>query len=214
MAPHPNNRSNEWWDGFWRKTCDGSLSPDWLSESPRRQVVEAVRSGWLAPPGRVLDVGCGIGNSSQWLREEGFQVVGIEVSPAAVARARELWRGDGLRFEVDDCCLPVSDLGTFSVILDLGVLHALSPESRGLYARNLAAWSEPGAHLLLLMRYGAPLHESVSVEDLRSEVRHLLLDEFELVSESLTDMAAEGRPARTGMEFRLARRPQGSKSPA
>jgi len=40
---------------------------------------------------RVLDVGCGIGGSARILaRDYGFQVLGISISPAQIARAREL----------------------------------------------------------------------------------------------------------------------------
>lgn len=36
-------------------------------------------SRWLpAPPGRVLDVGCGDGESTGWLRDRGHQVLGVD----------------------------------------------------------------------------------------------------------------------------------------
>ena len=40
--------------------------------------------------GRVLDAGCGNGKSAVWLAEHGFEVVGIDLSPAAVDQARRL----------------------------------------------------------------------------------------------------------------------------
>jgi SAM-dependent methyltransferase len=38
---------------------------------------------------RALDFGCGAGRSTRFLRSLGFQVVGVDVSPEMVARARE-----------------------------------------------------------------------------------------------------------------------------
>jgi MPBQ/MSBQ methyltransferase len=59
----------------------------------------------LPPGSRVLDVGCGIGGSARILaRDYGFEVLGISISPAQIARARELTGADlpGCRFAVMD----------------------------------------------------------------------------------------------------------------
>ncbi len=59
----------------------------------------------LPPGSRVLDVGCGIGGSARILaRDYGFEVLGISISPAQIARARDLTPADlpGCRFAVMD----------------------------------------------------------------------------------------------------------------
>jgi len=58
----------------------------------------------LPPGSRVLDVGCGIGGSARILaRDYGFDVLGISISPAQIARATELTPpGLTCRFEVMD----------------------------------------------------------------------------------------------------------------
>lgn len=40
--------------------------------------------------GRVLDAGCGNGKSAVWLAEQGFDVVGVDLSPPAIEQARRL----------------------------------------------------------------------------------------------------------------------------
>jgi len=64
---------------------------------------------------RVLDVGCGIGGSARILAAHyGFDVLGISISPAQIARARELTPADlpGCRFAVMDAlCLDLPDHG-------------------------------------------------------------------------------------------------------
>lgn len=73
-----------------------------------RFVHELVRWSGLdqLPPGsRVLDVGCGIGGSARILaRDYGFDVLGVSISPAQIARAQELTPSDcgGCRFAVHD----------------------------------------------------------------------------------------------------------------
>lgn len=60
----------------------------------------------LPSGGRALDVACGGGAGSVWLASLGFDVVGVDVSPVAVDRARALAATAGLshrcRFETFD----------------------------------------------------------------------------------------------------------------
>lgn len=56
--------------------------------------------------GRALDLACGQGGASVWLARRGLDVLGVDVSPVAIGRARELASGNGVgarcRFEVAD----------------------------------------------------------------------------------------------------------------
>ncbi|MGE2715957.1 class I SAM-dependent methyltransferase [Mycolicibacterium litorale] len=58
------------------------------------------------PPGRVLDLGCGEGADAIWLARRGWQVVAVDVSPTALARAAEDAAAAGvaerIRFEQHD----------------------------------------------------------------------------------------------------------------
>ncbi len=69
----------------------------------------------LPPGSRLLDVGCGIGGSARILaRDYGFEVLGISISPAQIARARELTPSDltRCRFAVMDAlALELPDQG-------------------------------------------------------------------------------------------------------
>ena len=55
------------------------------SGSPNATLVEHVSD---LPAGTALDIGCGEGADAQWLHENGWQVLGIDFAPTAVARTR------------------------------------------------------------------------------------------------------------------------------
>ncbi|MDA4088060.1 SAM-dependent methyltransferase [Mycolicibacterium hassiacum DSM 44199] len=56
--------------------------------------------------GKGLDLACGSGEFSVWLARRGVDVVGVDISPTAIAQARELAAASGVsdrsRFEVVD----------------------------------------------------------------------------------------------------------------
>lgn len=54
-----------------------------------RDEVRADFATRLSPGSRLLDVGAGVGYSSRWFADRGFDVVGTDLSPANVAKIRE-----------------------------------------------------------------------------------------------------------------------------
>ncbi len=51
------------------------------------------------PPCKVIDFGCGEGIYSLYLAKRGFDVVGVDISPSAIARAREIAAQEGVVVE-------------------------------------------------------------------------------------------------------------------
>ncbi len=91
----------ERWDRRWSEATHaegGSLA--WL---------ELLRPHW--PPGRrALDVACGAGRMALWLARAGFEVLAVDVSPVALARADAAAAALGLRLQtqaLDVECLPL-----------------------------------------------------------------------------------------------------------
>lgn len=54
------------------------------------------------PQAEVLDIGCGAGRTTVPLAQMGYRVVGIDLSPAMIRRARAISAGIGARYEVMD----------------------------------------------------------------------------------------------------------------
>ncbi len=67
----------EYWEGLY---ADG---PD---DAPIDVLLPDVVAG--LSPGTALDVGCGEGQNSLWLAERGWSVLGVDISPTAIERAR------------------------------------------------------------------------------------------------------------------------------
>src|SRR5688572_22505672 len=66
-------------DRYLAWSTDHSVRMRWLDELHRA----------LPPPGRILDLGCGAGvPAARWLVDAGYDVVGIDGSPAQIERAR------------------------------------------------------------------------------------------------------------------------------
>lgn len=103
-----------------------------------------------AAPARVADLGCGTGTLSVLLAEEGYDVTGVDLAPAMVARARAKATTAGVNatFSVGDAAEPGLLPGSFDVVLSRHVLWALPDPAAGLHR-----WVDllaPGGRLVLV----------------------------------------------------------------
>jgi SAM-dependent methyltransferase len=82
----------------------------------------------LAPGARVADLGCGSGVFTNLLRQRGYDVVGLDISPKLVALGRTKYPGLEL-IEGDVEALPFADATLDGVLLS-GLVHHLPDPSR------------------------------------------------------------------------------------
>ncbi len=83
---------------------------------------------------RILDIGCGLGNQSHLITQNGHLVWATDVSEAAIRRARLLYKGT--HFLVDDIT-HTSLREEFDILIDRGCFHVLEPASRASYLRTV-----------------------------------------------------------------------------
>lgn len=123
----------------------------WDIGRPQPDVVALAELGLVR--GAVLDLGCGTGDNGLFFASRGFDVWGVDIVTAAIARARDLARKAGLppaRFLVRDG-LALEGLGMrFDTIVDSGFFHALDDEERRFYLHSVEAAIQPGGLLHLL----------------------------------------------------------------
>ena len=95
----------------------------------------------------MLDVGCGTGQLGAAIASEGFDVFGVDLSPAMVARARE--RGLAGTFSAVTTALPFAD-DSFDLALTVATLHHLeTPERVAATVREMGRVVKRGGFVVL-----------------------------------------------------------------
>jgi SAM-dependent methyltransferase len=119
----------------------------WNIETPSEALVKLVQDGKVQPC-RTIDLGCGVGNYTIYLAGLGFDVTGVDSSPAAIKIAEEHAKNRGVR-----CRFIVADLlgdlhevtDTFDFAFDWEFLHQIFPEDRETYIKNVHKILKPEA---------------------------------------------------------------------
>ena len=125
----------------WNESYASGQPLPWDSGTPDPMLVEMIESRAITP-GRTLDIGCGTGTNAIYLAQHGFDVVGVDIAPLAVERARGKAQGahGRCRFEAVDFLLETPPGGPFQFVFDRGCFHAFDDErQRAQFAKNVAA---------------------------------------------------------------------------
>jgi SAM-dependent methyltransferase len=134
----------------WEASYTRDTPAAWDIGRPQPAFVRLADKGLLT--GLLLDVGCGTGENSLLAASRGADVIGIDLSPTAIARAREKAseRGLAARFEVADG-LDLERLAfTVDTVIDSGVFHVFDDGDRARYVASLAAALKPGGVCYLM----------------------------------------------------------------
>lgn len=158
------------------------------------------------PLGRALDVGCGRGVHSAALARLGWDVVGIDAVPRAVATASRAGV-PGARFQVADATrLQQAGLGRFDLFLDIGCFQGLDTAGRQHMGEGLTALANPDATVLMLA-FGRTLLHRLTEGVTREQVIQAF-PAWRLVSAEPADTRGLGWPMNrshpTWYRFRLA----------
>ncbi len=125
----------------------------WDVGEPDAQLVELVAAGRVKC-GRALEVGCGTGTNAIWLAEQGFDVLGVDVSPRAIERASAK-RPETMttcRFAALDFLRDEVSGGPFDFVFDRGCFHVFHEAAeRASFARRVASVLAPNGLWLSLI---------------------------------------------------------------
>lgn len=147
QGPDPESESPP--TGFHRAYASGDAP--WDIGEPQPEIVALDDAGTFGP--RVLDVGCGTGQSALFLASRGHDVVGVDLVPAAILAAKEhaAERGLDICFRAANVLEVLPELiGKFHSVVDVGFFHALTDEQRLDFAEKLAEKLAPGGTYAML----------------------------------------------------------------
>jgi SAM-dependent methyltransferase len=145
---------------FWQERFEQAQT-GWDRGAPSPQLLHWLDTDALQPC-RIAVPGCGGGWEVAELARRGFEVTGLDYTPAAVERTRTLLNRQGLQATVVQADVLHHTPDTpFDAIYEQTCLCALHPDHWVTYAAQLASWLRPGGTLwaLLMQR---PRPEAVS----------------------------------------------------
>jgi SAM-dependent methyltransferase len=154
---------------------------------PREELVNVVESGRVKPC-RAIDLGSGTASNVIYLAKHGFEVTGVDYSPAAIelGRKRASEAGVEVTFIEDDLTNLQHIKTSFDFLVDYGTLDDLRTPQRGLYVQNVMTLVHPGSLFLIFCFewparwWERPLSNRVGVAMRPGEIEHRFSDNFEI----------------------------------
>ncbi|WKG03126.1 class I SAM-dependent methyltransferase [Mycolicibacterium sp. HK-90] len=140
------------WDGAYKGEAGFEGSPPWNIGEPQPELAALHRAGKFESD--VLDAGCGHAELSLALASDGLTVVGLDLSPTAIAAANNAAQVRGLStasFAQADITSFTGYDGRFNTVVDSTLFHSLPVEGRDGYLQSIHRASAPGASYYVLV---------------------------------------------------------------
>lgn len=126
-----------------------------LSDVPAKCVKDFVRflrkeRGFDFNNIRVLDLGCGNGKNSLYIKEQGenIEVTGLEISDTVIMHARKLIPDGNFIKQSIGTIWPIDDQ-SFDIILDVTASNSLNESERDVYLKEIHRVLKPGGYFFL-----------------------------------------------------------------
>ncbi len=202
---------------FWHNRWENNLTGFHLHEV--NPYLKAYWSSLNIPAGgRVFVPLCGKTLDLLWLADQGYQVVGIELSPLAaeaffsensieVERSQvaglELWQSDKISLFCGDFFdLNTEILGKIDAVYDRGSLIALPPAMREDYAAKLKELAQSAPKLLVTLEYDQSKMPGPPFSVSEDEVRALYEANYQVEQLSAQDVLGDNAKFREkGLEY-------------
>jgi len=140
------------WDDAYRQEGRFEGPPPWNIGEPQPELAALIAA--VKVRSEVLDAGCGYAELSLALAADGYTVVGIELTPTAVAAAKKAAAERNLTnatFVQDDITSFTGFDGRFDTILDSTLFHSIPVEGRDGYQQSVYRAAAPGANYYILV---------------------------------------------------------------
>lgn len=110
--------------------------PPWDTGTSPPELFEFIKNH---EPGRAIDIGCGTGTNVITLARAGWQVIGVDFAPRAIALAKRKLKETRVQAEVqvNDATSLQGISGPFDLAFDLGCFHGISQDGQLKYLEQL-----------------------------------------------------------------------------
>jgi SAM-dependent methyltransferase len=175
------------WDDAYQEEGFFGGPPPWNIGEPQPELAALHSAGKFRSD--VLDAGCGYAELSLALAADGYTVVGVDLTPTAIAAATKAAQDRGLAnatFVQADITTFTGYDDRFNTVIDSTLFHSLPVEGRDGYLRSVHRAAAPGAsYFVLVFAKGAFPAEletkpnEVDEDELRDAVsKHWEIDEI------------------------------------
>ena len=166
----------------WDTPYHGDRRPGWDTGRVAPELKKLVEKE-PAGRGRAVVLGCGTGTNAIYLASKGFDVIGVDVAPTALALAGRKADEAGVKVRwvlADVLALP--ELEPADLVFDRGCYHHVRQYNAAGYVKSVQRLSRPGTRLLLLAgsaneprRQGPP---KIKEEEIRGDFSGLFTFEW------------------------------------
>jgi SAM-dependent methyltransferase len=140
------------WDSAYRNDSDFPGPPPWNIGEQQPELAALISAGKIRSD--VLDAGCGHAELSLSLASDGYTVVGLDISPTAIAVANRAAQQRNLRtasFAQADITSFTGYDGRFNTVVDSTLFHSLPVDVRHDYLHAVQRAAAPGARYYVLV---------------------------------------------------------------
>ena len=128
-----------------------SKDTPWDSGEPSRELQRVLQQG-LIRPCRMLELGCGTGTNAIFLAQEHFDVTAFDLSPVAIAQAKQkaAHAKVSIEFAVGDLLHLPDPAKPFGLVFDRGVYHHMRTVNLFGFLKTLERMTHAGSLYLTL----------------------------------------------------------------
>jgi SAM-dependent methyltransferase len=141
--------ATKWFDRLYREAGGDPAQVPWAAQAVCPVVAEYLDDH--PGPGKAIVVGSGLGDDSQAVADAGYDTVGFDVSPEAVAWSKRRFPDSSVDVRVADLfSLEEEWLGGFDLVVEVRTIQSLPPDIRPEVLQGIASLVAPGGNLLLV----------------------------------------------------------------
>lgn len=190
--PLPNSQPLT--SGFWEERYQEGTTR-WNLGEPAPPFISLLSSTNAPSPGRIAVLGAGHGHDALLFAEHGFEVVGFDFAPSAIAAATAAARSRGVSAQFlqrDIFALPTEFAHRFDYVLEHTCYCAILPEQRADYVQMVRSILCSGGELIALFwahaRPGGPPFGTTL-----GEIRQHFSADFQIISTMQPDNSVDSR---------------------